>query len=114
MRAAEGVVVLYVTAGSPAEAVSLGRAAVEAGLAACSNILPGMRSIYRWQGEIETSEEVVLLIKTTRDRARDCAALIERNHSYQTPCVLSFAVDQGAEGYLDWIAAACGDPGGSA
>lgn len=96
---------IYITAGSEAEARKIAAALVEERLAACANIIPGMRSIYRWEGKIAEDEETVIIAKTVKDRV---PALIERVralHSYDCPCVVSLAVEDGNPEYLDWLAA---------
>lgn len=91
------------TAASPAEARSVAHALVERQLAACVNIIPRIESIYRWKGKIETSNECLLLIKTTAEafeRLRD--ALLEL-HSYEVPECISLAVEAGSVSYLQWL-----------
>ena len=93
----------YVTAPSLEGAGELGRTLVREGLAACVNLLPGMRSIYAWEGRIEESEEVVMICKTT---AGQCARLDQRIrelHPYQIPCVLFLPVEGGNAAFLKWV-----------
>ncbi len=85
------------------EATCIGRAMVEARLAACVNILAPVRSIYRWKGTIESADEVMAVFKTT-DLAAD--ALITRIaglHSYDIPCILSEPIDKVLGSYADWV-----------
>jgi periplasmic divalent cation tolerance protein len=103
---------LHVTMPDTARATVLARALVEEGLAACVNIVPGVRSIYRWQGKLQEDEEVLCLIKTRPavfDRAR---ARILALHPYEVPEILAFAVDDGSPDYLDWLRRATGDEAG--
>jgi len=95
---------VYVTAPSQAEAESLARLAVEGRLAACANILPGMRSLYWWQGKLEQADEVVLLLKTTREQAPALTEALTRAHSYDCPCVVAVDIDSGNPDFLRWIA----------
>jgi periplasmic divalent cation tolerance protein len=84
-------------------AASLARALVDEGLAACVNIVPGVQSIYQWEGRLQEDEEVLCLIKTRPevfDRAR---ARILQLHPYEVPEILAFAVDNGTPAYLDWL-----------
>ncbi len=94
---------LYVTAPDPDCARSLARAAVEARLAACANILPGMVSLYHWEGRVEEASEVVLILKTRPELADALQALLLDQHPYQLACVLRLAVDGGNPAFLDWI-----------
>jgi periplasmic divalent cation tolerance protein len=96
---------VYVTAPTQAEAESLARLAVTRRLAACANILPGMRSLYWWQGKLEEAEEVVLLLKTTEALAGELTRAIASAHSYDCPCVVVLPIEGGHRGFLDWIAA---------
>lgn len=85
-------------------------AAVRSGLAACANILPGAVSVFRWEGEIQRAQEVVMLLKTTADQAAALVAALAAQHPYDTPALVALDVDAGASdaGFLDWVGAACG------
>jgi periplasmic divalent cation tolerance protein len=96
---------VYVTAGSEEEAQRLARTIVGERLAACANILGGMRSIYWWEGEVNEAVETVVVFKTRADRFDALAARVEALHSYECPCVVALPVTTGLPGYLDWIAA---------
>ena len=96
-------IVVFSACATEEEAEKIARVLVEARLAACVNIVPGARSIYRWQGAIESAAECLLIIKSSRQIfARLCAAL-EKAHSYQTPEVLAVPVTEGAPNYLNWL-----------
>lgn len=88
----------------PAEnAEQVARALVDAGHAACVNIVPGLTSVYRWQGEIQTDAEQLLIIKTRQDRfaaVRDC---IRAQHPYELPEIIAVPVVAGLHEYLSWI-----------
>lgn len=73
-------------------------------LAACVNVLPGMRSVYRWQGAVETAAEVLLLAKTTADREPALRERIALLHPHAVPEVIALRIDAGLPAYLDWIA----------
>ena len=96
-------VLVYATFPDFEQAESTGRRLIEAGLAACINILPAMTSIYRWQGAIETAQEVVLIAKTVVARADAVTGLIVELHPYETPAVLVIPVVAGSLPYLQWI-----------
>lgn len=102
------VLVVLVTAPSPEVAAALARALVEARLAACGNVLPGLRSIYRWQGQVHDEAEALLVLKTTRGRFEALRDEVQRLHPYETPEVLALPVEAGAARYLAWVAGEVG------
>ena len=73
-------------------------------LAACVNIVPGLRSVYRWQGAIESADEVLLLAKTTRECLEALTARVVELHPYELPEVIAVEVAGGLAAYLDWVA----------
>ena len=100
----------YMTASSPDEARRIGRALVEARLAACVNVIDGMTSFYWWQGKIEEGNEVVLIAKTTRDKLDALTAKVKSLHSYTVPCVVGLSICGGNRDFLDWIGAETQNP----
>ncbi|WP_207478948.1 divalent-cation tolerance protein CutA [Arenibaculum pallidiluteum] len=96
-------VFIYVTAPSEEVATSIARPVVEEGLAACANILRGMRSIYRWQGRIEEAEETVLILKTRAALFDALAARVRDLHPYECPCIVALPLAAGTPDYLRWI-----------
>ncbi len=92
------------TAGSREEAEQIARALVEERLAACVNLLPGVTSVYRWRGEMETAEEVLLLIKTTAERLEELEAAVRRLHSYEVPELVVLRPEAMGKAYLEWLA----------
>lgn len=96
--------VVLVTAPSAEKAAEIARAVVEERLAACGNVLPGVRSIYRWQGAVQEDAEVLLLLKTRRERFPALRDRILALHPYEVPEVIALPVDAGSQPYLDWIA----------
>jgi len=76
---------------------------VEDELAACVQILPPMKSLYRWEGKVEHSQEVLLLIKTTGMVYNKLEEAIRQNHPYQTPEIIALQITVGSQKYLDWI-----------
>jgi len=97
--------VVLTTCGSLAEARSIARALVERQLAACVNIVPQIESAYRWKGEVETSTECLLLIKTTSDAFERLRSAISELHSYEVPECIELTITDGAAAYLNWIGA---------
>jgi periplasmic divalent cation tolerance protein len=89
----------------PASAETLATALVESRLAACVNILPACRSIYRWQCQVEHAEEIPLLIKTSTACYPALEAAIRAKHPYQTPEIIALPIGQGLPDYLAWVAA---------
>ena len=100
---ATDVIVALVTAPSSDKAAELARALVEEGLAACGNILPGVRSIYRWEGKVSDDQEVLLVLKSTKDRFAALKERVVALHPYDVPEVLSLDVADGQAAYLDWV-----------
>jgi len=96
--------IVLTTAPTPEEAERLARTLVEERLAACVTFVPDARSIYRWQGQIETSTETLLLIKTATAQLEDLAARLHALHSYETPEFLVIVPEGGSPAYLGWIA----------
>lgn len=82
---------------------------VEEKLAACGNLVPGIESIYRWQGKIETSREVIVVFKTTAMRYAALEARIRELHSYEVPEILALPVGTGLPAYLRWVEESCRD-----
>lgn len=102
----EPVALVYTTFPSPDAAEATGRALVEAGLAACANIVPGMISIYKWKGEIQRDGEVMMLVKTRRSLAERVVEEIKSRHSYETPAVLVIEPSGGLDDFIAWVAGA--------
>ncbi|MDD1622500.1 MAG: divalent-cation tolerance protein CutA [Methylococcaceae bacterium] len=82
---------------------TIGRQLVTDKLAACVNILPGLASIYEWQGKIETAQEHLLLIKSHSERFAAIEAVIKKTHPYQLPEIIAVAIESGSSDYLKWI-----------
>jgi periplasmic divalent cation tolerance protein len=104
----EETLVVLVTAPTMEQAAQLGRTLVEERLAACANLVPGLRSIYRWQDAVQDDAEVLLLIKTTAARFDRLAQRVRELHSYETPEVLALPVVAGSPAYLQWLTAQVG------
>lgn len=91
------------TAGSDEEARKIAHALVERRLAACVNIVPKIQSVYRWQGKVESAEEFLLIIKTTKVREEEVTSAIKELHSYELPECVVIAIEAGSKEYLDWV-----------
>ncbi|MBK1705920.1 divalent-cation tolerance protein CutA [Halochromatium glycolicum] len=97
------VYVAYCTCPNAETAQSLAEALVSERLAACVNALPGVTSVYRWESQVETDTEVLLIIKTTEPCITPMTARIASLHPYDVPEVISHPITTGHENYLDWV-----------
>jgi periplasmic divalent cation tolerance protein len=97
------VISVYAIFASSEEAERIGRIVVEERLAACINIIGPIRSIYRWQGEIETADEIAAILKATRNSADALITRIAGLHSYEVPCIVSWPIDKVLSTYADWV-----------
>ena len=97
------VVSVYAVFANAEEAERIGRAVVEEKLAACINILGPCRSIYRWEGNIETADEVAAILKTHSWQADELVARIAALHSYDVPCIAVWPIDKLLRGYAEWV-----------
>lgn len=96
-------IVVLSTASSAGEAEAIARRLVDERLAACVNVVTGVRSFYRWKGKIEDSPEWLLVIKSSRGRFEGLRAALEKWHSYEVPEVIALPVVDGAKNYLNWM-----------
>ena len=101
----ERAVFVYTTYPSIVEAEAAGRTLVERRLCACVNILPGMVSLYWWQGKIDRGDEVVMIIKTRASLAEAVRAAVRQMHSYTTPAILVLPIETVDSDYHAWIIA---------
>ena len=99
----ERAVFVYTTYPSIVEAEKAGRALIDRKVAACVNILPGMISLYRWEGKVEDAREWLLIVKTTAGAFGEVREAIAGLHSYDVPECICVAIEDGAPGYLEWI-----------
>ena len=95
--------VVLTTAGSAAEANKIALDLVERRLASCVNIVPQIQSVYRWQEQVETAEEWLLIIKTRSQRFPEVRDAIEALHSYELPECIMLEIAEGDKAYLDWL-----------
>ena len=108
------VVLLLTTFPDQEQAESAARGWVEAGLAACVHVAPAGRSIYRWQGMVESADEVQVTVKTTAGNLEALSEALQRSHPYELPEVLLVSPSGGSGAYLDWVRLACRSPARSA
>jgi periplasmic divalent cation tolerance protein len=95
--------VVLMTAGSQEEAEQIARALVVEMLAACVNVIPGVTSIYQWQGEIQQDQEWLLVAKSRRDVLNDLVRRVQALHSYDLPEIIALPLVGGSEAYLRWL-----------
>ena len=98
-----GVCLVYMTAGSEDEARRIGRELVSSRLAACVNLISGMKSIYRWEGKLQEDRETVLIAKTNAEKVSQLTQRVKAIHSYDCPCVVSLPVTGGNQDFIDWV-----------
>lgn len=98
-------VLVYTTWPSAGEAEAAGHALVERRLCACVNIMPGMVSVYAWQGKIERAEEAVMILKTRKWRSLELMQAVRELHPYEMPAIIEMPVSGIDEDYCKWIAA---------
>ncbi|MGH2897784.1 MAG: divalent-cation tolerance protein CutA [Solirubrobacteraceae bacterium] len=106
----EPVVCLVTT--PPDRASAIAEALVQRELAACVNIVAGVRSVYRWKGAVEHDEESLLVLKTTRDAVAALEQALAELHPYETFELVALDIAGGAPGYLDWISESVSAPNG--
>lgn len=94
-------------------AAELARSLVERGLAACVNVLPACRSVYRWQGGVEEDGEVPLFIKTTAELYPALETYLRSRHPYELPEIVALELVAGLPAYLQWLAQPAGEPAGA-
>jgi periplasmic divalent cation tolerance protein len=103
-RAVRGLVLVYVTCPGQPGALRLGRALVEERLAACANAIPGMRSLYWWQGRVDEARESVLVLKTRGPLLPRLCRRVRQLHPYELPCIIALPLVGGDPDYLAWLA----------
>ena len=95
-----GMILVQVMCGGLEEAEAIGRGLLEARLVACASVGPGWRSRYWWRGNLESSEEVMLLLKTSRERFGEVEAAVRKLHAHETPEIVAIEVAEGSADYL--------------
>ena len=93
----------YITTKNEEEALKLANLAVQKNLAACGNIFPKMKSIYKWQNKLQNDKETLLILKTNSNKYPLLEKLILEEHSYEVPCILKIPINDGNKEYLKWI-----------
>merc|ERR1711874_408874 len=93
----------FVTAPSAEVAKDLAAGLVTARLAACVNIMPGVTSVYEWEGKVNTDPEVLMMIKTRTSRVPELTEFVQKNHPYDVPEVITTSIEGGSAAYLSWL-----------
>jgi len=96
-------IIVFVTAASAEEAAALAKALVAERLAACANIIPAIRSIYRWEGEVQDATEALMVIKTRREHFSALEARVRALHSYSVPEIVAVDMAEGSAPYMAWL-----------
>ena len=100
--------IVYMTAGNMDEASRIAKTLVQRRLAACVNIIDGMRSVYEWEGTLQDEREVVMIAKTHADCLHELVEAVKGMHSYDCPCIVELGVAGGNNAFLDWVGAQVG------
>lgn len=109
MKSAAKFQLVFVTAPNLKTARALSRAALDARLIACANILPAVESHYWWQGKIQAGKEVLIIFKTSRAMVPKLEKLVLKLHPYDTPEIITIPLESGTAKYLDWIESTVGE-----
>lgn len=96
-------IVVYCTFPNEEKALEIAKLLIDTQLAACVNVLPGLTSIYTWQGETLSAKECLLMIKTKAEIYTKLEKLIKENHPYDCPEIIGLPIEHGLKGYLQWI-----------
>ncbi len=96
-------IIILTTVSSKKEAELIGSKLIDKELAACVNIIPNIKSIYRWEGKINKDSEYLLIIKTVKRAEEDVFENIRKLHSYNTPEIISIPITGGEKSYLNWL-----------
>ena len=110
MMSETGIFCVFCTCPDTDAANLLAEKLVENHLAACVNVLPGVTSYYRWQGQMERDSEVLLLIKCAEHSWQTLHDFVLREHPYDNPELVAVPVDLGSGSYLDWVSSECAPP----
>jgi len=95
--------IVYVTTSNEEEALKIGTHIVKKRLAACSNIIKDMKSVYWWENNLEYDEEAILILKTIEENVDEIIAKVKEIHSYDNPCIIALPVMKTSDSYLNWL-----------
>lgn len=100
-------IMIYMTCSGESEAMAISKTLLEQKLIACANIMSPHRTLYHWEGELESGEEVVVIMKTKADLFDAVQEAASELHSYDCPCIVSWSVEKGHLPFLEWIDDSC-------
>jgi periplasmic divalent cation tolerance protein len=100
-------ILVLITAKDKSQATKIAQALVKERQAACVNILPGVRSLFWWQGKVDAASEVLMLVKTQKKCFKRVVAIVKKLHSYQVPEIIALPIVAGERAYLEWLKASC-------
>ena len=100
-------IVVFITSVSKEEADKIADVLVSSGLAACVNMVQGVKSVFMWKGKVEKADEVLLVVKTRREMFTMLMGEVKRLHSYEVPEIIALPLIGGSQDYLDWIDEVC-------
>lgn len=100
-------IVIFITTKNASEAKKISQALVRAHLVACVNIVPGIRSLFWWQGKVDSAAEVLMIAKTKKSCFKKIVKMVKSLHSYQTPEIIGLPIVDGDGAYLKWLEASC-------
>ncbi|MDR2966678.1 MAG: divalent-cation tolerance protein CutA [Methanobacteriaceae archaeon] len=95
--------IIYITTSNEEEAIKIGTHIVKERLAACSNIIKDMKSIYWWEDNLENDDEAILILKTIEEKVDEIIAKVKEIHSYDNPCIIALPVIKASNSYLNWL-----------
>ena len=96
-------IVVYITTGNIKEAEKISDKLIKDKLAACTNMIPKVKSVFSWKGKIEEADEQLLIVKTKRSLFRSLVKAVKKLHSYEVPEIIALPIIDGNEAYLNWI-----------
>ncbi len=96
-------IIIFITTKDNAEAETISRKLLDLKLIACANIIPGIQSLFRWEGKVDRAQEVLLVIKTKRAAFREIINRVKSLHSYEVPEIIALPIVDGNQDYLNWI-----------
>lgn len=102
-KSAGNILIALTTTSSRREAMKIGQSVVREKLAACVNVVPGITSVFCWEGRVQKSREVLLILKTTSRKYLALEKAIRSMHSYDVPEIIAVRVDRGFDQYLEWV-----------